>query len=249
MVFILVLARVGTAVALFPIFSSMNIPVLAKVGTSVFLSLLIVPLLTSSVVPTVANTNAILLSIGKEVAVGLILGFLSSFLFATIELAGQLIAIQMGFAMANVLDPLTQNQSTVISQFYTLLAIMIFMAMDGHHFLLSGLYQSFSAAPLASARFTAELSKVNMKMMSSLFISASKIGAPVIVALLITSIALGLVSRAVPQMNVFFVGIPLNIGLGLAVIAYSLPLFSVVFREMFVQFKTDFLTVVRVLAP
>ena len=248
-VFLLVLARVGTAVALFPIFSSMNIPALAKVGTSAFLSLLIVPLLTSHSMPIPANTNAILLSLGKEIAVGLVLGFLSSFLFAAIELAGQLIAIQMGFAMANVIDPLTQNQSTVISQFYSLLAIMIFMGMDGHHFMLSGLFQSFVAVPLTSAHFSAEISKINMKMMSTLFISATKIGAPVIVALLITTIALGLVSRAVPQMNVFLIGIPLNIGLGLAVIAYSLPLFTVIFRDMFMQFKTDFLTVIKLLAP
>ncbi len=247
--FILVLARVGTAIALFPVFSSMSIPALAKVGASVFLTLLIMPLLTLNNVPPASNTDAVLLALGKEAIVGLLLGFLTSFLFAAIELAGQLIAIQMGFAMANVMDPLTQNQSTVISQFYTLLSIMIFLLLDGHHFLLSGLCQSFAAVPLTSAHFGAEISKVNVKMMSTLFISATKIGAPVIVALLIASIALGLVSRAVPQMNVFLVGIPLNIGLGLAVIAYSLPLFTIVFRDMFMQFKTDFLTVIKLLMP
>jgi flagellar biosynthetic protein FliR len=247
--FLLVLARVGTAIATFPVFSSANLPAMSKVGAAVFFSLILVPLVSHSALPETLSTEVVILNLCKEIVVGLILGFLSSFLFAAIELAGQLIAIQMGFSMANVIDPLTQNESTVVSQFYNLLAVMIFLALDGHHFLLNGLYQSYSAVPALSAHFGAEISKANMKMMSTLFISAAKIGAPVMVALLLTTIALGIISRALPQMNVFVVGMPLNIGMGLAIIAYGLPIFAIVFREMFVQFKLDFFNMLRLLSP
>ena len=155
----------------------------------------------------------------------------------------------MGFGIVNVYDPQTSRQIPIVGQFYSYIAMMIFLAIDGHHFLLEGLFKSFKTIPLTSASFKSGIVEINMTMMSSMFISAIKIGIPVIVTLLLTSIALGLVARAVPQMNVFFVGMPLKIGMGMLALSFSLPLFAYVFRNVFIQFQTEFLKLLRLLGP
>jgi len=193
------------------------------------------------------DISHLILNLSKEVLVGLILGFLASLIFAGVELAGQLISMQMGFGIVNVYDPQTSRQIPIVGQFYSYVAMMIFLAINGHHFLLEGIFQSFKTIPLSMATFRSSLVELNMSIAGTIFVSAIKIGVPVIVALLLTSIALGLVARAVPQMNVFFVGMPLKIGMGLLALAFSLPLFAYVFRYIFIQFQTDFFKVLRLL--
>ena len=245
--FSLILARVSSAMMVFPIFGSNAFPIQIKISLSLLLSIVMVPILATTPVGVSPTVSILLINVCKEIVVGVLLGFLASMMFAGIELAGQLIAVQMGFGMVNIMDPQAKHNITIISQIQVLLASMIFLAIDGHHFLLDGLNQSFAAIPPLTAHFQEEIFHVNMKMASSIFLAAVKIGAPVIVSLLLTSIALGLTARVVPQMNVFIVGIPLKIGIGLAVMAFSLPLFAYVFQSIFMQFKSDFFVMIGLL--
>jgi len=245
--FLLVFTRITTAFVIFPVFNSTTIPTQTKIGAGLVLSLLAFPLLKSTSVMAPADISHLLLNLSTEVLVGLILGFLASLVFAGVELAGQLISMQMGFGIVNVYDPQTSRQVPIVGQFYSYIAMMIFLAIDGHHFLLEGLFKSFKTIPVSSASLKSGIVEINMSMMSSIFVSAIKIGIPVIVTLLLTSIALGLVARAVPQMNVFFVGMPLKIGMGLLALSFSLPLFAYVFRNIFIQFQTEFLKLLRIL--
>lgn len=245
--FLLVFTRITSALVVFPVFNSTTIPTQMKIGSGLAISLLTLPLLKNSGVPVPADISHLILNLSAEVLVGLILGFLASLVFAGVELAGQLISIQMGFGIVNVYDPQTSRQIPIVGQFYSYLAMMIFLAIDGHHFLLEGLFQSFKTIPLSAPSFKSAIVELNVTMMSSVFVSAIKIGVPVIVTLLLTSIALGLVARAVPQMNVFFVGMPLKIGMGLLALSFSLPLFAYVFRNIFIQFQTEFFKLLRLL--
>jgi len=247
--FLLVFARVSAALAVFPIFGSNSIPLYTKIGAGLFLSFLIMPVVASTTLPQHLATAVIIFNVGKEVIVGLLMGFIATLLFAGVEIAGTFAGMQMGFGIVNVIDPQTQRQVSIIGQFQILMVSMIFLIIDGHHFLLSGLYQSFEAIPPVAARFRSVIFDINMKMAANIFVAAVKIGAPVIVALLLTSFVLGLVARAVPQMNVFIVGLPLKIGLGLMALAFSLPFVARLFEEMFIQFRVDFSTLIRAMSP
>jgi flagellar biosynthetic protein FliR len=245
--YVLVFARIASALSILPILGSQSYPAQVKIGLSLLFSFLLMPTLKTTNVAEASSVLFLLMDISKEIVVGLLLGFLASMLFAGIELAGQLIAIQMGFGMVNVLDPQSFQQVSLISQVKVLIASMLFIAIDGHHFLLEGLYQSFTAVPLLGAKFPREIFEINMHVGAMIFISAVKIGAPVIVTLLLTSVSLGLVARAVPQMNVFFVGMPLKIGLGMAAMSFSLSFFAYAFRTFFDQFKVEYMSLIRLL--
>lgn len=247
--FLLVFARVSAALAIFPILGSNSVPLYTKIGAGLFLSILIEPMVANTALPQHLATAAIILNVGKEIIVGLLMGFISTLLFAGIEIAGTFAGMQMGFGIVNVIDPQTQQQVSIISQFQILMVSMIFLMIDGHHFLLSGLYQSFQIIPPMAAHFRSVIFEINMKAAANIFVAAIKIGAPVIVALLLTSFALGLIARAVPQMNVFIVGLPLKIGIGLMALAFSLPFITRLFEQMYIQFRVDFSTLIRAMSP
>ncbi len=247
--FLLVFTRVTTAFVIFPVFNSSMIPIQAKIGGALFITLLLLPLINHNIkITPPPDMTHIIFSISREVLVGLILGFLSSLIFIAIEIAGQLMSMQMGFGIVNVYDPDSNQQVPVVGQFYMLLSLMIFLAIDGHLFLLEGLNKSFAVVPLMRSNFHSALTEMFVTIGGGLFISAIKIGIPVIVTLTLTNIALGLVARAVPQMNVFFVGMPLNIGMGLLAMAFSLPLFAYLFRNIYVHFQNDFFKVLQILS-
>ncbi|NOY60342.1 MAG: flagellar biosynthetic protein FliR [Calditrichaeota bacterium] len=247
--FLLVFARISAALAVFPILGSNSVPLYTKIGLGLFLSFLIMPVVANTTLPQHLATAVIIFNVGKEVIVGLLMGFISTLLFAGIEIAGTLAGMQMGFGIVNVIDPQTQRQVSIISQFQILMVSMIFLIIDGHHFLLSGLNQSFEAIPPMAAHFRSVIFDINMKMTANIFVAAIKVGAPVIVALLLTSFALGLIARAVPQMNVFIVGLPLKVAIGLMALAFSLPFVTRLFEKMFIQFRVDFFTLIRAMSP
>ncbi len=246
-VFLMILLRISSAMIVFPVFNSLYIPTPAKIGISLVLSLIISPLVISSQMVVPEIVAQIIFVLVKEVLVGLVLGFLASMIFACVELAGQLVSMQMGFGIVNVYDPQTSRQIPIVGQFYLYLAMMVFLAIDGHHFLIEGLYKSFQVIPPSTATFRVGIVDLHMSVAADIFVAAIKIGAPIIVSLLLTSVALGLVARAVPQMNVFFVGMPLKIAMGLAAMAISLPLFAYFFTSVYHKFQTDFLQLMRLM--
>ncbi len=245
--FVLIFARITTAFILFPIFGSNSIPSYGKIGACLFLTVLVFPLLENYQLDLFPSTSIIILSIAQEVLVGVIMGFVTVFLFASIEMAGQILSMQIGFGIVQVYSPESQGQVSIISQYKYLFAAMVFFILDGHLFLIEGLAKSFQTVPPLTAHFSKTLYTFNMQMASELFVASVKIGAPIIVALLLTSVALGLMARAVPQMNVFFVGMPLKISIGLLALAFSMPIFLYFFRKLVIEFKHDFLTIIKLL--
>lgn len=248
LIFLLFFARILTAMTIFPILGSQSVPIQVKIGISIVLAMLLFSVLHEGYQLGEWSPLLFILNICKEVVVGLLLGFIPSLLFAGIELAGHLIAIQIGLGIVNVYDPQTQAQVSIIGQFQVFAASMFFLAINGHHLFIEGIYQSYRAVPLVMLQLESGLFDFNMDMAGNLFIAAVKVGAPLIVSLLLTSVALGLVARAVPQMNVFFVGMPLKIGVGFLILAASMPIFAYVFQTMVDQFEQDLLTVLKILS-
>jgi len=231
--FILVLMRVAGLFLTSPIFSSNTIPAQVKAAWTLLVAFLIFPLVDYSQVDLPALGLPFALAVVRELMVGFTVGMGAYLIFVGIQMAGQLIDIQMGFGLVNVVDPITSTQVSVMGQYYYMVAMVVFLAVDGHHLLIRGLIQTFDVIPLGGAHFTpALMSKMN-DLFAQVFFIAFKVGAPVIGALFITNLALGIIARTVPQMNVFIVGMPLSVTVGMVVVAMSMSFFVFVLQDMF----------------
>ena len=244
--FSLFFGRVSAFIFLLPVLGNRTVPMQAKVGLSIFLSLFLMSMNSGSVTPLPSDLFPFILLVVKEVIVGLALGFTTKFLFAGVQLAGETVGRQMGFGLARVMDPGFQDQTSVISEFQVIVVFLIYLTINGHHFLLQGLVESYEklpvTAPLAAAIGVGEHV---MRMASGMFMAGVKIGAPVIVALLLTNVALGLIARTVPQMNIFIVGLPLRILVGVLALSVTISLFMNIFRQLWLHFQVDFVGLIE----
>lgn len=220
--FFLVLARLTPLFIVAPVFSSRQVPARAKGIVALALALGLAPLATAGQeLPT--EVAAIVALIVKELLVGLAFALCVALLFAAIETAGALLDFLMGFAFGAAVDPVTGNQSAVISRFYAMIALGIFIAINGDAWLIQGMARTFDLVPLASAPDLGAIGANVVGAFTGVFAAALEVAAPVLIAVVLTDVAFGLVSRVVPQMNVFAVGFNVKIIVGVVVFAAALP--------------------------
>jgi len=233
--FIFILLRVSAMVVTIPVFGNRNVPVRAKGGLSLMIAFLLFPFIKFHLPPL--EIFSLILGMLGEVIIGIIIGFAGRLAFAGVQIAGQLIGFQMGFAVVNVFDPITSEQVSIIAQFQYLIAMLIFLAVDGHHVFLFAIAESYRIILPFDFCFSVELMQSIVEISKDIFIIAVKIGAPVITALLMTSIGFGLIARTVPQINILIVGFPLKIAIGLIGIGLSLPLFTKIMGRVFLAYE------------
>jgi len=223
--FILVLARVAPLFLVAPLFSSSLIPPHVRGVIAVGISIGLTPIaLHGQHIPSAPLSLAELVLEGG--LVGLAFAFAMAVLLAAIESAGALIDIGSGFSYGTLINPLNGEDSAVISRFYSMFGTLVFLVIGGDGWTLRGLDRTFQLVPLASApRLTSLLSGAE-RGFATVFTSALEIAAPVLIALLITDVAFGVVSRVVPQLNVFAVGFPTKVAVALLVAGASLPFVS-----------------------
>ena len=232
--FLLVLARLSAALVVIPLFGANGVPAPTKIGIAILLSLIVLPL---SADPAPVPTNLLVFAslVGSEVLVGLAIGVATAMVFQALEMGASLVGVQMGFGVGQIFDPLTGVQMQSITQFYRLLVTLVFFAANGHHIVLAGLVQTFETVPPGSADISLIAGDRVVPFFAGLFTVAMRIAMPVVGALLLTDLAMGLVARMVPQMNVLVVGFPIKVGVGVLVLAVSVPLLagfmSAVFRS------------------
>jgi flagellar biosynthesis protein FliR len=229
---LMLIMRVGGILFTAPIFSHKSVPGMVKVGLIILLSLIILP----TIAPMKMNLPPDLLGLSvvlvKEIAAGLAIGFTAQLLFIGVQFAGDLIGLQIGFGIVNVMDPNSDAQVPLIGQYQTIIATLIFLSLDGHHMVLSAISSSLQAAPLGQINFTGASADIIVRGGVNTLAQGIKLGAPCIVTLFLLDVAMGVVARTVPQMNIFIVGFPLKIGAGLLMLAGSLPLFTYVFAKL-----------------
>lgn len=225
-IFLLILLRVSALLMVAPIFGHRLFLARAKVGLAFMISLIVFPLVAEQGLQVPESFFPYAFMMVGEVIMGLILGFVVLLLFIGIQFAGQLAGLQMGFGIVNVIDPQSSEQVSIIGQFLNILAILFVLTIDGHHMILRGLVSSFEVVPLGGGiELKGVLLQKIVTLSSEVFIIALKISTPVLIALFMISVAMGILARTVPQMNVFIVGFPVQLGVGLAVLTASLPLF------------------------
>ncbi len=235
--FLLVWVRVLGLFLTAPIFNSRIVPPLVKIGFSFFLAMIVFPTLTLSFrEPSVLGTY--FLTLTSELLLGLALGFVTNLVFSALQIAGEVIDFQIGFSYVNVVDPLSNLGASVMGQFYFVVALLYYLGIGGHHLTLQGLAYSFRVIPLGTFAVRSTMFPAFLVLFGEVMLVALQLGAPIMAALFLANLTLAILSRVVPQMNVFVVGLPLNVGVGLFLSLMTLPyLFPLLekFVELFVR--------------
>ncbi|MCP4628774.1 MAG: flagellar biosynthetic protein FliR [bacterium] len=231
--FFLVFLRVGAILMTLPVFESRSIPHLFKLALAFAVSLILFPILGLKPVPLAGSIFTLAIGAAGEIMLGLVIGFSVKLIFAGIQLAGQMAGYQMGLAIANVMDPDQSQQVLLLAQFNNLVALLIFLTINAHYWFIRALTHSYRMIPPLNVHFDGSLMEYLIEMSGKMFVISIQVGAPIIAALLVTSVVFGLMARTVPQMNVFIVAMPLKIGVGLLFIGFSLPYLSAFLKKIF----------------
>lgn len=228
--FLLVLVRTSGIFLISPFFSSQNVPNTLKAGFSFILSILITIILDVNL--NIYDTTFVVLLV-KELMVGLIIGFISYAFFSTFYVMGQIIDMKIGFGMVNVIDPQHRIQVPLMGNFYYIIAFLILLAINGHHTIINALIDSYDYVGIGKFVFKQDTAFFLIDILSKSFITGFKLSAPIIAIIFLTDLLLGILARTIPQMNVFVVGMPLKILIGLLLIGVSLPIFYTIATGVF----------------
>ncbi|MGI6129536.1 MAG: flagellar biosynthetic protein FliR [bacterium] len=243
--------RCGGFLATAPFFSSRSIQPSVRVFLSLLLAFLLLPLFPADNLILSASLWAFSLAMLREVVLGLVLGYASSIVFAAFQVAGQVLDMQMGFGMVNVLDPQSGTQVPLIGNFLYLIAMMVFLAYDGHHFLLHALHSSWRQIPPGAVwgEPGPGLFWVVVRAVTVMFLAGVEIATPVLGALFLADLALGVLARTMPQLNIFVVGLPLKSLLGLFTVSVSLPVYGVFLRIVLTEVQRTLEYVLSTMPP
>jgi flagellar biosynthesis protein FliR len=237
--------RVGALIIFVPILGSRQIPMTMKIGLILFISIVIFPLVKDRPLPEPRGILELSTFLIADVTIGLGIAFIARLIFAAVQVAGTVVDFQMGFGVVNVIDPQTETQVSVTAQFHNILAVLIFLATDAHHFILQAIVESFFIINPAEVDFTNITPEYMLHLFSGTFTTAVKIAAPIMAILFFLSVGLGLVARTVPQMNVFIVGFPLQIGVGLLMVGLSMSFFSILVQQQMYELPIKFMGFLR----
>ncbi len=238
-VFLLVFVRTIGILAISPVFGHRAVISQSKAGLALVIAMVLFPVVPLTLSPTGELLPYVLLAI-KELIMGMILGFTALLVFIAVQFAGEVIGIDIGFGVVNIIDPMSAEQISIIATFKNLIALVVLLMINGHHTILNALAASFDMVPLGGMMFTELLGRGLIAITSQVFVMAIKLATPVIAALFLTSLALGIVARTVPQMNVFIVGFPMKIGIGMGIIMLTLPLFQTILVKYFNGMAANF---------
>jgi len=231
--FLLVLTRVASFFVTLPLFSYRSIPNSHKIGIAFFISWIM--FFTIEKQPLEIDGYYILL-IFKEVSVGLLIGMFAYMILSAIQIAGGFIDFQMGFAIANVVDPQTGAQSPILGQYLYTFALLLMLAIDGHHLLIDGIVYSYQLIPLSqlSIPFANEqISEFVLKAFGNMFLIAFQMSIPIVGSLFLVDLALGIVARTVPQFNIFVVGLPIKILVSFIILIVVMATLFIAVQQLF----------------
>ncbi|WP_255987774.1 flagellar biosynthetic protein FliR [Chitinolyticbacter albus] len=205
-----------------PFYSSRSISMQVRVPLCLLLTVLISPLLPAPPAFAVVSPQGVLIAV-NQLVIGLAIGFAVRLVFTTVEMAGNIAGLQMGMGFAMFYDPQTSANTPVVGQLFSLLNILVFLALGGHLVMLKVLVESFGQVPIVADPLGAAGFRLLAEQGGMIFRMGVLLALPVIGSLLITNLAIGVMTRAAPQLNVFAVGFPLMLAIGVATVSIMLP--------------------------
>lgn len=230
---VLVVARISAFFAVLPVFGWSMLPMIVRAGVALWVSLFYI--FTMPLAPVAAAEQGYfamgLLLVG-EMVIGLALGLAANFIYLSVQQSGKIIAQEMGLSDASVIDPSTGEDTEAVSMFFEITFMVLFLAAGGHHLLLSLVARSYDVFPLAQPPQVGPLAEVVLTTAGQMLVFALKLSAPLLAAFLILTMALAVVSKALPETNVLFLSFPLRIGLGLLIAAALVPSLGAFTEEM-----------------
>lgn len=241
-------ARITALMATGPFFNNQAIQPMAKIAISAVLALLMTTAFAQNQPPIELETFAVLPLMFKEVFIGALIGFAAQIPFHAVRFAGGVTDFDMGF-QTSLLFNVNLDAPTLIGEIYSLIALGVFLTLNGHHFLLEAVYASVEAVPLTKFAMTPNAMQALVGTVTTMTMVGVKIGAPILVSLFLVNLALAVLSRVAPQLNIFSLSIQFKMIVGLIVLMSTIPLTVLVIRNVLTMFERDVMTVLMALKP
>ncbi|MGI6491264.1 MAG: flagellar biosynthetic protein FliR [Pelotomaculum sp.] len=240
--FFLVFLRSAAFMMAGPLYTLKGLPSLVKIGFALILAVVVFPIVE---VRLFEDTWMYWLAALGEIGAGLLLGAAVTMIINSIRMAGQFIDFQIGYSMANLVDPATGTSTTLLGQYLYLLGLIFFLMVDGHYTLIAALFGSYQLVPLGMANLGGGAAVGIMQIFAKTFVYALQVAAPIIAILLIADLSLGFLTRTTPQINVFLTGFPVKMIVGLLTLSFLIPLFGAVFNSIFNTIERDLYLLMR----
>ncbi len=236
--FALTTVRISGLFLIAPVFGQKSIPPLARVWMILLLAFLLLPVVSGDQVRESDLLHLTVLAV-REAAVGLTLGFIVALFLGSAQFAGKLAGVHIGFGLATVLDPITEEQGTLIDQLHGLMVLVLFLTLGGHRFLLLALGTSFDLIPLGTAVLPPSIGEGILRLFVEVVILGIQIAVPVMASVFLTEATIGILSRGAPQFNIFSIGLPLRIGVGSIVLASTMPVTMKLMRNFILRLPDE----------
>ena len=233
--YFLIIMRMGGIFFTAPVFSSTTLNNHVRMILILIISLVLLPVVTPITI-TDPNLLWLVISVAKEILIGVCIGGMTSLLFSGLQLGGYLVDYQIGFSMVSVIDPTTNANVSFSGQVYNLLGTLIYLAISGHHIFMRAVSQSFNYMPVGDFTFNNEGLMFILSTFIKIFIVAIQITAPIFIALMVTNVIMGILARLVPQMNIMVVGFPVKITIGVLMLIASMQLFYIAYEKVVFEF-------------
>jgi len=242
---ILIAARLAGVMFTAPVFSLRAVPTKAKLLLTILLTYVVFFTVPDS--DPMLSENLMLLAITalKEVITGMILGFTINFIFYGISYAGLILGYEMGLFIAQMFDPTTESQNNVVGQMLLMIGILVFVVINGHHFVVRAASLSFDVIPLGLYSINEPVSKLLINYSAAIFMLAIKISSPILISFFLLDIGAGIIARVIPQMNVFFVVQPLKIELGMVLMVFVIPVYVYVIKDILLKYQNKILELIH----
>lgn len=232
----LIFVRIGTMFAVVPFFSAEIVPRRVTALMALFVSLVLLPVVpTVQIRPDELNILVLLSILVYQMLIGLALGLAIDVIFSGVQIAGELMGFQMGFSIANVVDPMTGITAPITSNILYITAFLLFFSFGGHHLLIKAMVDTFAIVPISDRMVHTGFLMSVMTYAGQMFVIGVKVAAPVVGILLLVNVSFAIIARALPQMNVFLMAFPLTIGIGLFFVALLIQLMPVIMTSSLEQ--------------
>ncbi|MHB1687329.1 MAG: flagellar biosynthetic protein FliR [Ignavibacteriaceae bacterium] len=242
---LLIFLRIFSAFVSSPVYSNKAIPPLVKVFLSILISYIVFLTIDKSKIVVEPNLGWLFTNAVTEIVTGLIIGFMLNFVFHGISFAGSLIGFDMGLSMAETLNPVDGFSNNVIGNILSMSSLLLFILINGHHYVISGLVYSFSIIHIGKYTLTESVYQLLIKYSAGVFIIAVKIASPFIVSYFLVYIAEGIMARVIPQMQVFFVTQPLILGMGFLLLTALVPVYFYIIKYLLRGYEDNLVSLIR----
>ena len=244
-VLILIFLRITAMFIAAPIFGHKAVSPMIKLSLSLILAYIVFLTIDKSAVSFELNLASLVVYSVKEIVTGLIMGYILNFVFWGISFAGHLIGFDMGLMFAEVLNPFEEMQNNVVGEILFFATVLLFLLINGHHYIITGLVASFSAIPLAKYTINEPVYQLIIKYSLTVFTIAIKIASPILVAFFLVHLAEGIIARVIPNIQIFFVSQPLKIGLGLTMIITLIPFYIYAIKSLLYGYENQLLELIK----